>query len=131
MANKLTFLLYLLFVVTILAPKQASSAKNGNLQYGISEGSLQPQGNVHQDAHIGAQRQHSRSHACSTAKNVVQCVCVCHLAHMGTSKFALATTTGKPREVDQNALEKKTYDDPVRLPIFAISSINSLGTFSC
>ncbi|GFQ02889.1 protein gast1 [Phtheirospermum japonicum] len=62
--------------------------------------------NVHQDAQIDAQRHHSRSHAWSSAKNVVQSVCVCHLAHMGTSKFALATTTGKPRKVDQNALEK-------------------------
>ncbi|KAG8388961.1 hypothetical protein BUALT_Bualt02G0179700 [Buddleja alternifolia] len=52
MARKLTFLFYLIFIVTILAQNQASGAKVGasqlhqqvNLQYGISEGSLRPQG---------------------------------------------------------------------------------------
>ncbi|KAI3450014.1 hypothetical protein Pfo_006679 [Paulownia fortunei] len=51
MAKKLIFLLYLIFIVTILAQKQASSAKipasqmhpQGDLQYGVSEGSLRPQ----------------------------------------------------------------------------------------
>ncbi|KAH6814326.1 Gibberellin-regulated family protein [Perilla frutescens var. frutescens] len=51
MATKLIFLFYLIFAATILAQKQASSAKvaasqmhsRGNFQYGYSEGSLRPQ----------------------------------------------------------------------------------------
>ncbi|CAA2989850.1 Hypothetical predicted protein [Olea europaea subsp. europaea] len=62
--------------------------------------------NVHLGAPVDAQKHLSRSHACSSVKNAVQSVCVCLLAHMATSKYALATITGKPREVDQSALEK-------------------------
>lgn len=61
--------------------------------------------NVHLDALVDAQKLHSRSHACFSVKNAVQSVCACLLGHMATSKFALATITGKPRAVDQNALE--------------------------
>ncbi|BBH02292.1 Gibberellin-regulated family protein [Prunus dulcis] len=52
---------------------------------------------------LGARPQHTRSLVCFSAKSVVQSACVCLLEHMETSKFALATTTGRPREEDQNA----------------------------
>ncbi|KAL0342855.1 UNVERIFIED_CONTAM: hypothetical protein Scaly_1948100 [Sesamum calycinum] len=115
MATKLAFLFYLLFIATILAQKQASSAEvpasdqlhpQGSLQvkpntetslnYGMSEGSLRPQ---------DAQRPHLRSRACSFARNAAPSVCVCPPARTAISKSALATTTGRPRGVALNAHE--------------------------
>lgn len=61
--------------------------------------------NVLQNAIIDAQQLHTRSRACFSAKNVVQSAYVCRQAHMGTSKRALATITGRQSEEDQNALE--------------------------
>ncbi|PIM98637.1 hypothetical protein CDL12_28879 [Handroanthus impetiginosus] len=60
---------------------------------------------VEEDALTDAQRPHTRSRACSSARNAVQSVCACLQAHTATSKFAPATITGRPREADQNALE--------------------------
>lgn len=66
--------------------------------------------NVHQGAPPGAQPQHTRSHACSSAKSAVQSACVCLPARMGTNSLALATTTGRPREEGPNALENSCFD---------------------
>lgn len=71
----------------------------------VSHNHLSNLQSVDQDAATGAQKQHTRSHACSSARNAVQSVCVCQLAPMATSKPALATITGRPRGVDLNALE--------------------------
>ena len=57
---------------------------------------------AHQGAQQGAQPQHTKSPACSSAKSVVQSVCVSLLVLTATSKFALATITGRPREEDPN-----------------------------
>ncbi|KAF3454276.1 hypothetical protein FNV43_RR04723 [Rhamnella rubrinervis] len=57
---------------------------------------------AHQGAEQGAQPQHTKSPACSSAKSVVQSVCVSLLVLMATSKFALATITGRPRVEDPN-----------------------------
>jgi hypothetical protein len=65
--------------------------------------------NVHQGAPPGAQPQHTRSHACSSAKSAVQSACVCLPARMGTNSLALATTTGRPREEGPNALENSCF----------------------
>ncbi|PIN06896.1 hypothetical protein CDL12_20539 [Handroanthus impetiginosus] len=54
-------------------------------------------------AHIDAQKQLTRSHACSFARNVASSVGACPLALTATNKFVLATITGKPKGVDQNA----------------------------
>ncbi|GER46040.1 cytotoxic and regulatory T-cell molecule [Striga asiatica] len=109
MASKMAFLLCLLFIVSILAQKQ----------------------NVEEDAEIDAQRHRSRSHACFFARNAAQSVCVCHLARTVTSKFALATTTGRPKGVDQNALEQKHVQLELAGPVaFKLSLFCSvLGSF--
>jgi hypothetical protein len=52
-----------------------------------------------------AQKQRSRSHACSSAKSAVQSACVCLRELTGTRNPVLATTIGRPREEDPNALE--------------------------
>lgn len=57
------------------------------------------------DALIDAQTHNTRSHAYSFVTSVVLSVCVCLLAIMATSRFALATTTGRPKGEDPNALK--------------------------
>ena len=52
-----------------------------------------------------AQKQHSKSHACSSAKSAVLNAYVFLQELMGTRNSALATITGRPREEDPNALE--------------------------
>ncbi|KAH7511793.1 hypothetical protein FEM48_Zijuj12G0020300 [Ziziphus jujuba var. spinosa] len=43
------------------------------------------------------QRRSTGSHVCSSAKSVVQNVCVCLRGLMGTNNSALAITTGRPK----------------------------------
>ncbi|GAV69370.1 hypothetical protein CFOL_v3_12871 [Cephalotus follicularis] len=62
-------------------------------------------GSVDQDALEDVQIHNTRSHACSFAKSAVPSACVCLQELMATSKFALATMTGRPREEDPNALD--------------------------
>ncbi|KAH1130436.1 hypothetical protein J1N35_001814 [Gossypium stocksii] len=59
---------------------------------------------VVQDAHRDAQLQHTRNHACSSAKSVVPSACVCLQALTATNNLALATIIGRPREEAPNAL---------------------------
>ncbi|KAG5080691.1 hypothetical protein JHK86_004756 [Glycine max] len=47
----------------------------------------------------------TRSRVCSSAINVVPNACVCHLELMVTRRSAHATTTGRPKGEDPNALE--------------------------
>ncbi|ERM97228.1 hypothetical protein AMTR_s00119p00075570 [Amborella trichopoda] len=54
-------------------------------------------------AHGDVQRHSITSHACSFAKSVAGNVSVCPLASMATSRFVLATMTGRPRGEDPNA----------------------------
>ncbi|KAF7121314.1 hypothetical protein RHSIM_Rhsim13G0216800 [Rhododendron simsii] len=67
-------------------------------------------------ARVGAQRRRTRSHACSSARSVVLNACVCLREPMETSRFALATITGRPREEDPNALESGNTTTPGYLP---------------
>jgi hypothetical protein len=60
---------------------------------------------ANQSVLIVAQQLHTRSHACFSAKNVVLHAYVFHQVYMETSKFVLATTAGRPRKEDQNALK--------------------------
>lgn len=60
---------------------------------------------VEGDAPTDAQRRCSRSRACSSARSAARSACACHPARTGTSKSALATTTGRPRGVALNAHE--------------------------
>lgn len=53
---------------------------------------------------IDAQKRHSRSRACFSAKNAVQSAFVSLLVLMATNKLALAIITGKPREEVPSAL---------------------------
>ncbi|KAF8395645.1 hypothetical protein HHK36_019595 [Tetracentron sinense] len=64
--------------------------------------------NAHLVAPQDAQRQHTRSHACSSAKSVAPSACACLPAHMETSSSALATITGRPRGEDPNARDDST-----------------------
>lgn len=61
--------------------------------------------NVDHVAQIDAQTHNTRSHVCFSAKSAVPSACVCLLELMAISKFALAITTGRPKEEDQNALK--------------------------
>ena len=61
--------------------------------------------NVGHVAQVGAQRHNTRSRACSSAKSAVPSAYVCLLGLMATSRFALATTTGRPKGEDPNAPE--------------------------
>ncbi|KAK8556866.1 hypothetical protein V6N12_003257 [Hibiscus sabdariffa] len=61
--------------------------------------------NAHHSAQGGVGRHSTISHACSSVRNAARNACVCPLGIMGTKLFALATTTGRPRKDDPNALE--------------------------
>ncbi|CAB4308820.1 unnamed protein product [Prunus armeniaca] len=85
-------------MLVLLQANQASTVETSALQ---QQENYQP--SADRGAPLGARPQHTRSLVCFSAKSVVQSACVCLLEHMETSKFALATTTGRPREEDQNA----------------------------
>ncbi|KAK9925078.1 hypothetical protein M0R45_033419 [Rubus argutus] len=61
--------------------------------------------NAHHSAQGGAARPNTTSPACSSARNAVASACVSPRGIMETKLCALATTTGRPRKEDQNALE--------------------------
>ncbi|KAG4927818.1 hypothetical protein JHK82_053511 [Glycine max] len=61
--------------------------------------------NVGHVAPLDAQTHNTRNRACSSAKSAVPSAYVCLLELMATSKFALATTTGRPKGEGQNAPE--------------------------
>ncbi|KAL8133383.1 hypothetical protein AgCh_008738 [Apium graveolens] len=74
---------------------------------GTTPGSLLPQGKAHnvvRGALRDAQTQHTKSHACSSAKSVAQSACACHQEHMETRKSALAMIIGRQRGEVLNAL---------------------------
>jgi len=52
---------------------------------------------------IDVQRLLTRNRVCSSAKNVVQNVCVFHLELMATNKNVRAITTGRLRKENQSA----------------------------
>ncbi|KAK7300693.1 hypothetical protein RJT34_11541 [Clitoria ternatea] len=62
---------------------------------------------VKQGALIVALQPHTRSHACFSARSVVPNASVFLLVPMATSKSALATTAGRQRKEDPNALKEK------------------------
>ncbi|KAF3653349.1 hypothetical protein FXO37_17028 [Capsicum annuum] len=114
MAGKMSIALFVLLVV-FLTQNQVSRAK-----VMVDEQQQQQRNNqliVNQDARIVAQRHHIRSRACFSARNVVQSVCVFLLVPMGISKLALATTTGRPREVAQKVTRAEEGDrNPAPVP---------------
>ncbi|KAG6580964.1 hypothetical protein SDJN03_20966, partial [Cucurbita argyrosperma subsp. sororia] len=57
-------------------------------------------------APLGAGGHNTTNHACSSAKSAAGSACVCPLATTETKPCALATTTGRPRKEDPNALKK-------------------------
>ena len=61
--------------------------------------------NVHLSAQGGVARHSTINHACSSVRNVAGHAFVFLQGIMGTNKFALATTTGKPRKEAPNALK--------------------------
>jgi len=60
---------------------------------------------VEQGAVQDAQQPNTRSHACSSATNAMRNACVPHQVPMATNRSALATTTGRPREVAPSVLK--------------------------
>ena len=60
---------------------------------------------VNQSVLTVAQQLHIRSHACFSARNVAPNASAFLLVHMATSKSALATTAGRQRKGDPNALK--------------------------
>ncbi|WVY98842.1 hypothetical protein V8G54_030993 [Vigna mungo] len=55
------------------------------------------------------QRHSTRNHVCSSARSVVPNVCVFPLEPTATRKYAPATTTGRPKGEDPNALESSNF----------------------
>uniref|UniRef100_M0ZLT4 Protein GAST1 n=1 Tax=Solanum tuberosum TaxID=4113 RepID=M0ZLT4_SOLTU len=97
MAGKMSIVLFVLLVV-FLTQNQVSRA---NIMR--DEQQQQQRNNqliVNQNARIGVQRHRIRSRVCFSARNAVQSVCVFLLVPMAISKVALATITGRPREVN-------------------------------
>ena len=70
----------------------------------------------------GVARHNTTTLAFCSATNAAGSVCVCLLVTMGTNKFALATTTGKLKRVDQNALKPSPNGFDI-LFLFIIKSI--------
>ncbi|CAN1856027.1 hypothetical protein LINPERHAP1_LOCUS41953 [Linum perenne] len=68
---------------------------------------------------IDVQRLTIGSHVCFSAKSAAKHACVFHQGRMGIRRSALATTTGKPKKANLNALE------PLALP-FGFSNLISL-----
>ena len=60
-------------------------------------------------APLGAGGHNTTNHACSSAKSAAGSACVCPLATTETKPCALATTTGRPRKEDPNALKKPIH----------------------
>ncbi|CAA2974289.1 GASA GAST Snakin [Olea europaea subsp. europaea] len=67
--------------------------------------------NALHNAQGGVARHSTTNHACSSARNAAESVSVFHQVIMVIKVFALATTTGRPRKEDQNALEKQPVDE--------------------
>ncbi|RDX97205.1 hypothetical protein CR513_20044, partial [Mucuna pruriens] len=65
--------------------------------------------NVGHVAQLDAQTHNTRNPACSSAKSAVPSACVCLLELMATSRFALATTNGRPKGEDPNAPETSNF----------------------
>ncbi|KAE8694343.1 putative transcription factor [Hibiscus syriacus] len=61
--------------------------------------------NAHRSAQGDVARPSTTNHACSSVRNAAGLACVCHQGIMGTNKFALVTTTGRPRKEAPNALK--------------------------
>ncbi|KAF1877828.1 hypothetical protein Lal_00038137 [Lupinus albus] len=101
------------------APSPQSSINGTHFpMYGITEGSLQPQGiedenNVVHVAQRDAQTHSTRSHVCSFAKSVVPNACVCLLELMATSKSVHATITGRLKREVPNAPETSNFFNQV------------------
>ncbi|CAK9322659.1 unnamed protein product [Citrullus colocynthis] len=71
----------------------------------MDQGASNPS-NAQIDVPLDAEKHSTTSHACSSAKSAAGSACVCRLATMETKPFALATTTGRQRKEDPNALKK-------------------------
>ncbi|WVZ07349.1 hypothetical protein V8G54_020695 [Vigna mungo] len=65
--------------------------------------------NVDHVAQLDVQIRNTRNRVCFSARSAVPSACVCLLELMVTSRFALATTTGRPKEEDPNALEASNF----------------------
>ncbi|KAG4926437.1 hypothetical protein JHK82_052236 [Glycine max] len=70
-----------------------------NMDLAVSKAS-----NAHHNAQGGVARPSTTSPACFSVRSVVGSAYVCHRGIMGTKQCALATTTGRPRKEDPNAL---------------------------
>uniref|UniRef100_A0A7C9CVM7 Uncharacterized protein n=1 Tax=Opuntia streptacantha TaxID=393608 RepID=A0A7C9CVM7_OPUST len=71
---------------------------------------------VGQDAQRDVQRRNTRSHAYFSATSVVPSACAFLRVPMATSRLALATTIGRPREEDLNAHNYKISPSSPYLP---------------
>ncbi|CAN1856024.1 hypothetical protein LINPERHAP1_LOCUS41953 [Linum perenne] len=102
----LVFLLVIAFIVEL-----SYAGKGGSLR--------QERMNVMGHVIIDVQRLTIGSHVCFSAKSAAKHACVFHQGRMGIRRSALATTTGKPKKANLNALE------PLALP-FGFSNLISL-----
>ncbi|KAH1114444.1 hypothetical protein J1N35_007822 [Gossypium stocksii] len=64
------------------------------------------------------QTRNTRSHACSSARSAAPSACVCRQAPTETSKSALATTIGRPREEDPSALNLVRYQITLNIVLY-------------
>ncbi|KAH1192643.1 hypothetical protein HKD37_19G052611 [Glycine soja] len=96
-ANKLlSVLIIALIAISMLQTVVMASHGHGGHHYNDK--------NAHHNAQGGVARPSTTSPACFSVRSVVGSAYVCHRGIMGTKQCALATTTGRPRKEDPNAL---------------------------
>ncbi|KAE8675806.1 F-box protein [Hibiscus syriacus] len=76
--------------------------------------------NAHRSAQGDVARPSTTNHACSSVRNAAGHACVCPQGITGTNKFALATTTGRPRKEAPNALKFSTPRKPLYFIIISL-----------
>ncbi|KAL4322586.1 hypothetical protein AHAS_Ahas14G0225300 [Arachis hypogaea] len=93
------FAAFILALIAISMLQTMVMAANGQ------GGHLYDNKNAHHNAQGGVARPNTTSPACSFVRSVVGSAFVFLRGIMVTKLFALATTTGRPRKEDQNALK--------------------------
>ena len=88
--------------------------------------------NARHNAQGDVARHNTINHACFSVKSAVPSVCVYPLASMGIRQFAPATTTGRPRREDPNALRTFAMTNSNFLPyrMWDVASLPSLLSLS-
>ncbi|KAH0931552.1 hypothetical protein HID58_008669 [Brassica napus] len=90
---------------TMVMASSGSRVKYNPKRYGPGSLKRSRKSNAPRNVIGGVARHNTTTLAFCSATNAAGSVCVCLRGIMETNKFALATTTGKLKRVDQNALK--------------------------